>query len=49
MTRSWEVPHPPGIKAYDFFIDGEEIKRDTQERRFLNYVQRQREQYASAN
>ena len=45
MTRSWEVPHPPGIKAYDFFVDWEEIDRDLKESKLLRYIKQKREEY----
>ena len=45
MTRSWEVPHPPGIKAYDFFVDWEEIDRDIKESKLLRYIKSKREEY----
>lgn len=49
MTRSWEVPHPPGIKAYDFFIDWEEIDRDLKESRLLRYVDTKRKEYLNSD
>jgi hypothetical protein len=49
MTRSWEVPHSPGIKAYDFIVDWEEIDRDLKERRLLRYIQNKRLEYSNAN
>ncbi len=49
MVRSWEVPHPPGIKAYDFFVDWEEIDRDLKESKLLRYIKNKRLEYANSN
>lgn len=44
-TKTWEVPHPPGIKAYGFSVDWNEIDRQMQEIELIFYILQKREEY----
>jgi hypothetical protein len=40
------VPHPPGLRAFDFEIDWDTVRKCVEEHKLLKYIENKREEYS---